>query len=58
MTKLWFALLALGAISAFAQDAFNGTWRANNQSMEYHGANQYSLQNGSICLPRGYCMTT
>jgi hypothetical protein len=46
MTKLWFALLALGAISAFAQDAFNGTWRANNQSMEYHGANQYSLQNG------------
>jgi len=56
MTKLWFALLALGATSAFAQNAFNGTWRANNQSMEYQGSNQYSLQNGTwrcdTCVPK------
>jgi len=56
MTKLWVALLALGATSVFAQSAFNGTWRAINGSMEYHGSNKYSLQNGfwrcDSCVPR------
>jgi hypothetical protein len=56
MTKLLFAVVVLGAISALGQSAFNGTWRANNQSMEYQGSNQYSLQNGiwrcDTCVPK------
>jgi hypothetical protein len=46
MTKLLSAVVALAAISALGQSAFNGTWRANNQSLEYRGSNNYSLQNG------------
>jgi hypothetical protein len=45
-----------GASSALEQSPFNGTWRANNGSMEYHGSNKYSLQNGfwrcGTCVPR------
>ena len=56
MTKLLLAMLALGATSALGQSAFNGTWRANNQSMEYRGSNKYSLQNGiwrcDTCVPK------
>ena len=37
MTKLLFAVFALGAVSASGQSAFNGTWRANNQNLEYQG---------------------
>jgi hypothetical protein len=55
MTKLLFAVVALGAISALGQSPFDGTWRANNRSMEYQGSNQYSLQNGiwrcDTCVP-------
>jgi len=46
MRKLLFAVILLGPVSASGQTAFNGTWRANNQSMEYQGSNQYWLQNG------------
>jgi hypothetical protein len=56
MTKLLFAFVALGAISTVGQSAFKGTWRANNQSLEYQGSNQYSLQNGiwrcDTCVPK------
>ena len=56
MTRLLFAILALGATSASGQSVFNGTWRANNQSMEYQGSNHYSLQNGiwrcDTCVPQ------
>ena len=55
-TKLMFAVIILGAISASGQSAFNGTWRANNQSMQYQGSNQYSLQKGlwrcDTCVPK------
>jgi len=38
-----------------AQSRFNGTWRANSASLEYHGSNKYSLQNGiwrcDRCVP-------
>jgi hypothetical protein len=39
MTKLLLAIVALGATSALGQSPFNGTWRANNQSLEYQGSN-------------------
>jgi hypothetical protein len=56
MTKVLFALVALTAIPALGQSAFNGTWRVNNQSMEYRGSNKYSLQNGiwrfDTCVPK------
>lgn len=56
MTKLLFTIVALTATSAAGQSVFNGTWRANNKSMEYQGSNRYSLQNGlwrcDTCVPR------
>jgi hypothetical protein len=56
MTKLLLAIAALGATSALGQSAFNGTWRANNQSLEYQGSNSFSLQNGiwrcDTCVPK------
>ena len=56
MTTPLFAIVALGTISALGQNAFNGTWRANNQSLEYQGSNKYSLQDGiwrcHSCVPR------
>ncbi len=56
MTKLMFAVVALGATSVYGQSVFDGTWRANNASMEYHGSNRYALQNGvwrcDTCVPR------
>jgi hypothetical protein len=56
MTKLLFGFITLAAVSASGQSAFNGTWRANNQSLEYQGSNQYSLQNGiwrcDTCVPK------
>jgi hypothetical protein len=54
--ELLFAVVTLAAIFASGQSAFNGTRRANNQSMEYEGSNQYSLQNGiwrcETCVPK------
>jgi hypothetical protein len=56
MRKLLFAIVALEATSVLAQSPFNGTWRANNASMEYGGSNKYSLKNGTwrcdTCVPR------
>src|SRR5215470_11870901 len=56
MTKMLLAVVVLAAVSASGQRAFNGTWRANNQSMEYQGSNQYWLQNGiwrcNTCVPK------
>ena len=56
MRKLLFAVILLGPVSVSGQRAFNGTWRANNQSMEYQGSNQYWLQNGmwrcNTCVPK------
>jgi hypothetical protein len=56
MKKLLFALLALGAISAFGQSAFDGTWRLNTQSAEIKGNDKYSLQKGmyrcDTCVPK------
>jgi hypothetical protein len=55
MRKLLLAVVALEATSVLAQSPFNGTWRANNASLEYHGSNKYSLQNGiwrcDRCVP-------
>lgn len=55
MTKLLFSVAALGAISALGQSPLNGTWRANNQSLEYQGSNKYSLKDGiwrcDTCVP-------
>lgn len=54
--NLLLAIVALEATSVLAQSPFNGTWRANNASLEYHGSNKYSLQNGTwrcdTCVPR------
>jgi hypothetical protein len=56
MRKQLFAFVLLGVTPTLAQSAFNGTWRANNQSMKYQGSNQYSLQNGiwrcDTCVPK------
>lgn len=56
MTKLLFAVVALATIPAVGQRVFNGTWRANNGSMEYQGSNQYSLLYGiwrcDTCVPK------
>jgi hypothetical protein len=56
MKKLLFALLALGAISAFGQAAFDGTWRVNPDSAQIKGNDKYSLQNGmyrcDTCVPK------
>jgi hypothetical protein len=56
MRKLLFALLALGAISAFGQSAFDGTWRLNTQSAQFKGNDKYSVQNGmyrcETCAPK------
>jgi hypothetical protein len=49
-------LLVLGAITAFGQSAFDGTWKGNPQSAELKGKDKYSLQNGSYrcdtCVPK------
>jgi hypothetical protein len=56
MKKLLLAILALGAISAFGQAAFDGTWRLNTQSAQFKGNDKYSLQNGmyrcETCVPK------
>jgi hypothetical protein len=55
-TKLLLAIVALGATSGLGQSAFNGTWRANNQSLEYQGSNLFSLRHGiwrcDTCVPK------
>lgn len=44
-----------GGLSASRESPFNGTWRANNGSMQYQGSNHYSLLNGiwrcDSCVP-------
>ena len=56
MKKLLFALLTLGAISAFGQTAFDGTWRLNTQSAQIKGNDKFLLQNGmyrcETCVPK------
>jgi hypothetical protein len=56
MRKLLFVLFALGAISAFGQSAFNGTWRMHTQSAEFQGNDKFSLENGvyrcDTCVPK------
>jgi hypothetical protein len=46
MRKLLLVLLALGAVSAFGQNAFDGTWKLNTQNMDYQGKQTYLLQGG------------
>jgi len=49
-------ILVLGAITAFGQRAFDGTWKGNPQSAEIKGNDKYSLQNGTYrcdtCVPK------
>jgi hypothetical protein len=48
--------LALGAVSAFGQSAFNGTWRVNPDSAQIKGNDKFSLMNGmyrcDTCVPK------
>lgn len=46
MKKLAFALLALGAVQAFGQAAFDGTWKLNTQNLEYQGKETFLLKDG------------
>jgi hypothetical protein len=56
MKKLLFALLTLGAISAYGQAAFDGTWRLNPDSAQIKGNDKYSVQDGmyrcETCVPK------
>jgi hypothetical protein len=56
MKKLLPAVILMGAISAFAQSAFEGTWRVSMQSGEIKGHEKYLLQNGvwhcESCAPK------
>lgn len=56
MKQLLPGVILLGAISAFAQSAFEGTWRLNMQSGEFKGHDKYLLQNGvwhcESCAPK------
>jgi hypothetical protein len=50
MTKLLFAIVALGATTTIEQSEVNGTWRSNNQSLEYQGSNKYSLARWNLAV--------
>jgi hypothetical protein len=56
MRKLLLIVFALGASSAFAQSAFDGTWHVNPQSGAIKAHDKYSLQNGmwrcDTCAPK------
>jgi len=56
MKRLCFVLFVCGAIAAFGQSAFDGTWKGNPQSAEFKGNDNYSLQNGmyrcDTCVPK------
>jgi hypothetical protein len=56
MKKLLLALLTLGAISAYGQAAFDGTWRVNPDSGQIKGNDKYSVQSGmyrcETCVPK------
>jgi len=56
MKRLCLVLFVLGAIAAFGQSAFDGTWKGNPQSVEVKGNDKYSLQNGmyrcDTCVPK------
>lgn len=56
MKKLLLALLTLGAISAFGQTAFDGTWRLNTQTAQFNGNDKFSLEKGmyrcETCVPK------
>lgn len=55
MKKL-FLFLILGAVSAFGQSAFDGTWRLNTDSAQIKGNDKFSLENGmyrcETCVPK------
>ncbi|MGH9516428.1 MAG: hypothetical protein ACRD3P_12220 [Terriglobales bacterium] len=48
--------LTLGAVSAFGQSVFNGTWRVNMDSAQIKGNDKYSLMGGmyrcETCAPK------
>lgn len=54
--KRLLVFLTLGAISAFGQSAFDGTWRLNTDSAQIKGNDKFSLQNGmyrcETCVPK------
>jgi len=56
MKRLCLVLFVFGAIAAFGQSAFDGTWKGNPQSAEFKGNDKYSLQNGmyrcDTCVPK------
>lgn len=55
MKKL-LVFLTLGAISAFGQSAFDGTWRVNTDSAQIKGNDKFSVQKGmyrcETCVPK------
>jgi hypothetical protein len=56
MKKLFLILVVLGSLSAFAQSAFDGTWRLNPQSAQFKARETFQLQNGvwrcDTCVPK------
>ncbi len=56
MKKLGIVFFVLGAVSAFGQSAFDGTWRLNPQSATFKGNDKFSLQSGTwqcdTCVPK------
>lgn len=56
MRRLAFVLLALGAVQAFGQAAFDGTWKLNTQNLEYKGKETFLLKDGiwhcDTCNPK------
>jgi hypothetical protein len=56
MKKLLLVIICMGAIPAFAQKAFDGTWRLNKDSAQIKGNDKFSLQDGvyrcDTCVPK------
>ena len=54
--KRLLVFLTLGAISAFGQSAFDGTWRLNTDTAQIKGNDKFSLQSGmyrcETCVPK------
>jgi hypothetical protein len=54
--RLCLVLFVFGAIVAFGQSAFDGTWKGDPQSAEFKGNDKYSLQDGmyrcDTCVPK------
>jgi hypothetical protein len=56
MTKLLLVIVCVGAMPAFAQSAFDGTWHLNKDSAQIKGNDKFSLQDGvyrcDTCVPK------